>query len=118
MIKRQQMRWNRDTVQPFLTVRVAVLNNTLEQAFRSWQGGQAGRGILRGVSPPLDCMLSSPTHNRIRSISSNACQRRSLQPSAGRSWALVHCRRGGAATCAILRPRTNTYRSWPAMMFA
>jgi hypothetical protein len=36
MIKRQQMRWNRETVQPFLTVRVAVLNDTLEQAFRSW----------------------------------------------------------------------------------
>ena len=36
MIKRQQMRWNRDTVQPFLTVRVAVLNDTLEDAFRTW----------------------------------------------------------------------------------
>jgi hypothetical protein len=36
MIKRRQMRWDRDTVQPFLTVRVAVLNDTLEQAFRSW----------------------------------------------------------------------------------
>jgi hypothetical protein len=36
MIKRQQMRWNRDSVQPFLTVRVAVLNNTLEEAFRTW----------------------------------------------------------------------------------
>jgi hypothetical protein len=30
------MRWNRDTVQPFLTVRVAVLNDTLEEAFRTW----------------------------------------------------------------------------------
>jgi hypothetical protein len=39
MIKRQQMRWNRETVQPFLTVRVAVLNETLEQAFRSWHAG-------------------------------------------------------------------------------
>jgi hypothetical protein len=39
MIKRRQMRWNRDTVQPFLTVRVAVLNDTLEQAFRSWHTG-------------------------------------------------------------------------------
>jgi hypothetical protein len=32
-------RWNRETVQPFLTVRVAVLNDTLEQAFRSWHAG-------------------------------------------------------------------------------
>ena len=41
MIKRPQMRWNRDTVQPFLTVRVAVLNDTLEQAFRSWHTASA-----------------------------------------------------------------------------
>jgi hypothetical protein len=33
------MRWNRDTVQPFLTVRIAVLNDTLEQTFRSWHAG-------------------------------------------------------------------------------
>src|SRR5215217_68328 len=34
MNKAQQMRWNRATVQPFLDVRTAVLNNTLEDAFR------------------------------------------------------------------------------------
>jgi hypothetical protein len=34
MNKAQRMRWNRDTVQPFLDVRAAVLNDTLEQAFR------------------------------------------------------------------------------------
>jgi hypothetical protein len=34
MNKRQQMRWNRATVQPFLRVRTAVLNDTLEDAFR------------------------------------------------------------------------------------
>jgi hypothetical protein len=34
MNKRQQMRWNRTTVQPFLDVRTAVLNDTLENAFR------------------------------------------------------------------------------------
>ena len=28
------MRWNRATVQPFLDVRTAVLNGTLEDAFR------------------------------------------------------------------------------------
>jgi hypothetical protein len=36
MVKKQQMRWNRFTVQPFLTVRVHVLNDTLERVFRSW----------------------------------------------------------------------------------
>jgi hypothetical protein len=36
MVKRQQMRWNRFTVQPFLAVRVHVLNATLEDAFRHW----------------------------------------------------------------------------------
>jgi hypothetical protein len=34
MNKKQQMRWNRATVQPFLDVRTAVLNHTLEDAFR------------------------------------------------------------------------------------
>src|SRR5215213_387874 len=32
--KKRQMRWNRTTVQPFLDVRTAVLNGTLEDAFR------------------------------------------------------------------------------------
>jgi len=34
MIKKQQMRWNRWTVQPFLDVRIAVLNKTLTGSFR------------------------------------------------------------------------------------
>ncbi len=34
MAKAQQMRWSRTTVQPFLDVRTAVLNDTLEDAFR------------------------------------------------------------------------------------
>ena len=34
MIKKQQMRWNRRTVQSFLDVRVAVLNGTPGRAFR------------------------------------------------------------------------------------
>ena len=34
MNKMQQMRWSRATVQPFLDVRTAVLNDTLEDAFR------------------------------------------------------------------------------------
>jgi len=34
MNKAQQMRWSRATVQPFLDVRTAVLNDTLEDAFR------------------------------------------------------------------------------------
>ena len=34
MTKKQQMRWNRATVQPFLDVRTALLNGTLEDAFR------------------------------------------------------------------------------------
>jgi hypothetical protein len=33
------MRWNRATVQPFLDVRAAVLNDTLEDAFRSRYSG-------------------------------------------------------------------------------
>ena len=39
MAKRQQMRWSRATVQPFLDVRTAVLNDTLEDAFRQRHPG-------------------------------------------------------------------------------
>ena len=39
MNKRQQMRWSRATVQPFLDVRTAVLNDTLADAFRSRHPG-------------------------------------------------------------------------------
>ena len=39
MNKKQQMRWNRTTVQPFLDVRAAVLNDTLEDAFRRRYSG-------------------------------------------------------------------------------
>ena len=34
MVKAQQMRWSRATVPPFLDVHIAVLNDTLEHAFR------------------------------------------------------------------------------------
>jgi hypothetical protein len=34
MNKKQQRRWNRTTVQSFLDVRTAVLNDNLEDAFR------------------------------------------------------------------------------------
>jgi hypothetical protein len=34
MSKKQQMRWNRWTVQPFLDVRAAILIGTLEGSFR------------------------------------------------------------------------------------
>jgi hypothetical protein len=39
MNKRQQMRWSRATVRPFLDVRTAVLNDTLEDAFRRRYSG-------------------------------------------------------------------------------
>jgi len=39
MVKKQQMRWNRYTVQSFLDVRIHVLNGTLEDAFRHWHKG-------------------------------------------------------------------------------
>jgi hypothetical protein len=39
MNKKQQMRWNRATVQPFLDVRAAMLNDTLEDAFRRRYSG-------------------------------------------------------------------------------
>ena len=45
MNKKQQMRWNRATVQPFLDVRTAVLNDTLEGAFcRRYLGFRSTNG--------------------------------------------------------------------------
>jgi hypothetical protein len=39
MGKKQQMRWNRYTVQRFLDVRIHVLNGILEDAFHQWHKG-------------------------------------------------------------------------------
>ena len=39
MAKAQQLRWSRATVQPFLDVRTAVLNDTLMDAFRRRRPG-------------------------------------------------------------------------------
>jgi hypothetical protein len=39
MVKKEQMRWNQFTIQPFLTGREHVLNVTLEQAFSTWHTG-------------------------------------------------------------------------------
>lgn len=39
MNKKQQMRWNRHTVQQSLGVRIHVLNDTLEKAARVWHAG-------------------------------------------------------------------------------
>jgi hypothetical protein len=39
LVKKQQMRWNRYTVQVFLNVSIHLLNGTLEGAFRHWHQG-------------------------------------------------------------------------------
>ena len=51
MNKKQQMRWNRTTVQPFLDVRTAVLNETLEDAFRH-RYPATGCGFSARPDPP------------------------------------------------------------------
>jgi hypothetical protein len=66
MNKKQQMRWNRTSVQPFLDVRTAALNNTLEEAFRHRYPGFRPSNddhLLSEAasSPPGFCMLSSAT---------------------------------------------------------
>src|SRR5271166_81694 len=54
MNKKQQMRWNRTTVQPFLDVRTAVLNETLEDAFRHRYPGF--RSIWPSCARPRRCL--------------------------------------------------------------
>jgi hypothetical protein len=53
MVKKQQMRWNRYTVQSFLDVRIHVLNGTLEDAFRHWHKG------FRPVADQTELALSA-----------------------------------------------------------
>jgi hypothetical protein len=53
MAKSQQMRWNRWTVQPFLAVRIAVLNETLADSFRGWYPG------FTPVDPKLPELLAA-----------------------------------------------------------
>jgi hypothetical protein len=53
MVKKQQMRWNRYTVQSFLDVRIHVLNGTLEDAFRQWHKG------FRPVADQTELALSA-----------------------------------------------------------
>ena len=53
MVKKQQIRWNRYTVQSFLDVRIHVLNGTLEDAFRQWHKG------FRPVADQTDLALAA-----------------------------------------------------------
>ncbi len=51
MAKAQQMRWSRATVQPFLDVRTAVLNDTLKDAFcRRHPGFRPANGNQRPIA--------------------------------------------------------------------
>src|SRR3984885_8657197 len=54
MVKKQQMRWNRRTVQSFLEVRIHVLNGTLEDAFRHWHQGFRPIKHLLSYLPQLE----------------------------------------------------------------
>src|SRR4051794_23925164 len=69
MNKAQQMRWNRATVQPFLDVRTAVLNGTLEDAFRQRYPGfrpaNDDQALPEAARSPHDfaCPLAHQTFN-------------------------------------------------------
>jgi hypothetical protein len=53
MNNKQQMRWNRATVQPFIDVRTAELNDTFEDAFRRhYPGFRPANGLKVGAPVP------------------------------------------------------------------
>jgi hypothetical protein len=63
MNKKQQMRWNRTAVQLFLDVRTAVLNETLEDAFRhrypGFRSANDDQDLSAAARSPLGfCILS------------------------------------------------------------
>src|SRR4051812_41960187 len=77
MTKAQQMRWNRATVQPFLDVRTAVLNGTLEDAFRHRYPGfrpatDAGQQQRRRDHPTILHALSGTSRSACVSRRSSA----------------------------------------------
>jgi hypothetical protein len=95
MIKRQQMRLNRDTVQPFLTVRVAALNDTLEQAFRTRHASfrpLEGPAAACGVNTPFNCMLSLPTGSAPKVRIRTAARGLDMPNSCSRSRRVGHSR--------------------------
>ena len=63
MNKKQQMRWNRTTVQPFLDLRTAVLNDTLGDAFA---------GAIPAFAPPTTTRQPQQQRNEPHSF---ACSR-------------------------------------------
>ena len=63
MSKAQQVRWSRATAQPFLGVRAAVLNDTLEDAFRRRHPGfrpAQGKRVMAEAArfPPIGAKIS------------------------------------------------------------
>ena len=57
-VEQPQMRWNRDTVQLFFTVRVAVLDDTLEQTFRTWHAS------FRPLEVPAASCVACTLHSK------------------------------------------------------
>src|SRR4051794_7374549 len=73
MNKAQQMRWNRATVQPFLDVRTAVLNGTLEDAFRQRYpdfrpANDGHKAIETAACSPHDFACSPPERHPDRAV--------------------------------------------------
>ncbi len=54
MNKKQQMRWNRTTVQPFPDMRTAILNDTIENAFRHRYPASGPPTMTRGCQQKPD----------------------------------------------------------------
>jgi len=81
MIKKQQMRWNRWTVQAFLDVRVAVLNKTLAGSFRRlYPDFRSDNESYQSA-----CSMMSP-HDFACSQSGIAMSEPGGDPSSGSAW--------------------------------
>jgi hypothetical protein len=72
MNKKQQMRWSRTTVQSFLDVRTAMLNDNLEKAFRHGYPGLRPANEIKSCQRPPDlpgfCMLSRASSGSARRV--------------------------------------------------
>jgi hypothetical protein len=75
MNKKQQMRWSRTTVQPFVDVRTAVLNETLEDAFRH---------RYPGFGPPTIIKLDQRPRDLPQDFAWSQCQQPAASPASRR----------------------------------
>ena len=125
MIKKQQMRWNRWTMQPFLDVRVAVLNGTLvlpaiPSSERYGSNRQRSLSSPQAGSPRF-CMLSlGPAPQPAPTRASRACTSTPARSrhcsTAPRTWRILRRSMAWKSRCRLSMGCSTCSRSLLAVL--